>query len=451
MDTETDIERRLRHDLAGRAADIGAAPPSLYDDVLAGARRQRRTRATALAVGACALAAALVLPLGLRGGDPAAPAGPGGTSATAAQAGHASWDVAPRGSLAGDRAYLDGLLARPWSSLREAAGPPGETRAVAFAGAVPGGVAALVVGRQDGGWTGLWLVGEAGQAPEGLRAAGEAVPVDPDRPVSLWHTGDGAGALVVVSRPGDVVEVSPRAGAPYAVVGDAEGVAVVDATTLSRSGFDVRVTRDGQEVDGGSSVGSQVGGGPGDVDVAGAVGGAAGDPDPRLVHLVVQGLLQRSDLTTADVDVDVRWGGPIGTPQRPDAVAVVATVRLPSGDTVLLGAQGADDVTSVAPCLRTLLPAGTAVPPLVAMRCDLHGSTDGAALGSQLVVVVPEGTATVSLTGASGAVLGTRPAGDGEVSVGPAPEGVASVTALDAAGTVLATSAVGGVEDVVLD
>ena len=467
-----DLETRLRLDLAARADDITAAPVDLVDAVLDGHRSGRRQRASLLAVAAAVVAVAVAVPVALQGGGGGQTATPGATASASPASGpvvpYQRYDLPPRGSLAGDPGYLQGLLDRPWSPGDPAAGPPPATRQVVFAGEVPGGVQALVVGEQDGGLVGLWLNGLTGTAPADLDASNEAGPVDLTRPVAFTHTQDGARALVVIGRPGDVIEVSTGqtigadgsiARLPYEVVGDDTGVAVVDAAGLSPRTTRVRVTRDGAEVEvsgeGGSSGGALV-----EPDLTGAFTGATGSPDAGLVRMLVQPLPDELGTPAADLEVHVLWGGSIAVAEQPDAEAVVLTVRLPSGAVLLLGGRGEQRAaesdgggfTSGGPCAQALLPTGTDVSATgVAMVCVLDDpqGADGE-LGRQLVVVPPAGTADLWAVDRDGDVLETY-AALGSALVVPAPDGVTAVAALDAGGAVLAEVPVTGQQQLQAD
>jgi len=452
-----DIEQRLRTDLAGRANEIDA-PPGILDLVLAGHRRQNRRRAGLVAVGVCAAVAAVAIPLGTGGSTST---GGSGGDLTASTVGYEAYPIGPRGDLADDASYVDGLLARDWYPSPDMPDPAVETRQVLFAGTVPGGVRALVSGWEDGRRTGLWLYGAPGAEPDDLEPVGDAVPLFDGAEISLLSIVDGSGALVVLTEPGDLVEVSSgvmvgadgaTVRAPFEPVSDADGLAVVDAAGLSPRSLAVRISRNGTVLSEGPAGSAILGDGSGGVgDSVPPLDGAVGNPDPALVQQLADGVLEELDLTPEQVAVQVLWGGPIGNGNRPDVAAAVLAVRLPTGAVVAVGGYsdgqepgGGDELTSIVPCLRQVLPAGSELDS-VAMRCDLYGLEDGANLGSQLVVVPPAGTSQLRLVGVSGAVLDTRPV-DGAAWVGPAPDGLGSVTALRADGEVLAQIPLGTVE-----
>lgn len=452
-----DIETRLRHDLAHRAGDISAAPTDLHEQVLAGHHTQRRHQMGLAALAAALVAIVALVPLTVGSNGPSV-GGPAATTAPGVEAGYVPWDVAPRGSLAGDAAYLQALVQKPWSSLPEYAGPPVETRHVVFAGEIGGEVEALVIGWQDGGWQGIWWEGPADVAAADLAATGDAMPLDPD--FVQQYTGS---VLLMIGRPGDTIEISPRQDiaadgsivpAPFVPVADATGVGTVDAAALGTAR--IRVTRDGQVVvDQVLHGGQQTREGTADqLDLSAALGAAAGEPEEPMVRLMVQSFLNQTGLGIDEVTVGVRWGGPIGN-RNLAATSAVVTIGVPSGATVVLGGVGSEQTNgdtwvAIAPCGQAVLPAGTDVDALlVAMRCDLTSIKDGAGLGSQVVVVPPAGAAAVQLTGGSGGVIDTREL-TGPAYVGAAPDGLAGVTALDATGGVLTEAPLLGMADLQL-
>ncbi|SDN54196.1 hypothetical protein SAMN05660199_00235 [Klenkia soli] len=456
-----DLEKQLRTGLSARAAEIDAAPTGLLDDVLAGHRRSVHRRRAALVAGVAAVLVAVAVPVGVTvtGG-----ADGGDSSQAPVQGAFERYPIEPRGNLAEDAGYVDGLLARDWWPASVGPQPAPDTRQVVFAADVPDGVMALVTGWLDGARTGQWLGGPPGATAQELTPIAEPVPVADGQPQAFLRFVDDAGALVVVAAPGDVVEVSPRqeiaasgeiVRAPYETVGEPDGTAVVDVASLDRATFGVRVTRDGvpQEVAGGGSGSTTQDVEP---DLGAGLDGAPGDPDPDLVRELVRGVLERLGLDGDGVPVGVLWGGPIGNRIQP-AEAAVVTVGLPSGATVLVVGMGygQDDVgefsSVVGPCGQAILPAGATVDDwVVAVRCELRRLDDGASLGSQLVVVPPAGTATVQLTGAGGAVIDTRQL-TGPAYVGPAPDGLQGAVALDADGAVLAQAPLLGLEPLQLD
>ena len=80
------------------------------------------------------------------------------------------YDVPTRGSLADDRAWVAGVRALDWPPA-DGEVPSTADRRVVFAGEVPGGRVALVLGRLARGTARLWLVGPEGAAPGEMRPA----------------------------------------------------------------------------------------------------------------------------------------------------------------------------------------------------------------------------------------------------------------------------------------
>jgi hypothetical protein len=464
-----DIETRLRHGLADRAGDIAAAPDGLYEQVLDGHRTQRRHRAGLVLLVAFIAVVAVLVPLTIGSGGGGQTATPSRTSAapTGPAVSYQPYDQPTRGSLAGDAAFVQGLLDLPWgrrdSSDQLIPDPAAATRSVVFAGAVPGGVQALVIGWEDGGWVGRWLHGAPGEAPADLAPSNEPGRVDPSLPMTQSWQSDGVGGLVVVGRPGDVIEFSfgqtiAADGSitrdPFQEVGDPDGVAVIDLTGVYDRTSSLRITRDGQVLEElGSAGGGSEGWAVGDGYLPGALDGASGSPDPGLVRNAVDTLVPDLGAPVDQLGTRVLWGGPIGNSQEPSAVAVILTVQVRSGAVVLAGWYGADLAAepggpgpTYGPCLQAVLPAGTDVAATgAAMVCNFVGRKDGADLGHQLVVLPPTGTAEVRLTGANGIVLHTAPV-SGPALVASS-DGVAGVTALDAAGAVIGQLPIRGVQD----
>jgi hypothetical protein len=214
--SDLDLETRLRAQRT-RADEAPPVPSDLVRRVRERAREQRRRR---LALTAAGVAAALVfvglptLASGLVGdrsrGEAAAPSSPSRTRVPS------NFDYSTRGSLAGDSGWVEGVRAlswRPedWPETPQKADPELENRKVAFAGDVPGGRVALVLGRLgDGSLAQAWYTGPKGAEPEDMVLAAMPWEASRQEPIALWTppdpTSDRA-TLVVVSRPGDQVEV----------------------------------------------------------------------------------------------------------------------------------------------------------------------------------------------------------------------------------------------------
>lgn len=213
----------VRRALAGLAVtgDAGAPPAVLAGTARRDVRRARHRWAAATAAGCAMLvagAAALPGPVGERlvAGSPEQSAG---------QAAPDLGDLPARGSLADDRAFVDGLLRRPWESPLAGDFPgavptaPG-TRRVLFAADVPGGRWALLTGRPQyaddrpdapgrGDLLTAWFTGPPGAEPEDMRLS--TFPYRLDRGTTPALLDPLTGTLAVVTAPGDAIEVSQRA------------------------------------------------------------------------------------------------------------------------------------------------------------------------------------------------------------------------------------------------
>lgn len=146
-----------------------------------------------------------------------APAAPSGTATPGERSDRPDLvDVPTRGSLAGDAAWVAGVRELAWPAPEglpaERFVPRPEDRHVAFAGDVPGGRVALVLGEIGNRTLRMWFTGPADADPDDLRPAVEADDVLPDRGLALWElVEDGAedGVLVVVAFPGDTAVYAP--------------------------------------------------------------------------------------------------------------------------------------------------------------------------------------------------------------------------------------------------
>jgi hypothetical protein len=218
--SDLDLETRLR-DQRTRAEEIAPPPVDLAQRVRQRAREQRRRRAVLTAAGVTAALVFVGLPAlasGLVGegsrGESAAPSSqrPSVTTVPALD------DLPTRGSLAGDEGWLREIAALSWRSadlegdsiegvvLHD---PPLDTRHVAFAGDVPGGRVALVLGL-DSRLVHAWFVGPEGADPEDMTLAVIPSESTQRQPLALWTRPDpdsDDAVLVVVGNPGDEVDV----------------------------------------------------------------------------------------------------------------------------------------------------------------------------------------------------------------------------------------------------
>ena len=223
--SDLELETRLR-DLRVRADDIPPAPADLARTTRERYRAERRRR---MALSAAGLVAALVfvgLPVAVSGlaegparGETARP------SRSAPADTPELYDLAPRGSLADDQEWLDGVRALSWvpaeplganalPSGAQLPDPAAASRRVAFAGDAPSGRIALVLGMDGNALAHAWFVGDRGAEPDemvlatlpSLSSTGQALTLlDAPSPESDVLT------LVVVALPGDT---ATRAGVP---------------------------------------------------------------------------------------------------------------------------------------------------------------------------------------------------------------------------------------------
>ncbi|MGY1637207.1 hypothetical protein ACI78V_11200 [Geodermatophilus sp. SYSU D00742] len=424
---------------------------------LRGGSRPALGRLVVVVVGA-ALAAALLLP---HQGPAPAPGGPTPPPA----------DVLappPRGSLAADTAFLDGVRRLPWTAPESAVGPgipdaPLASRRVVFAGDVPGGRWALVAGAhalvpgkpppgaEDGrrDLAVAWFAGPPGAPPGQMTLHTVPQRAAPGRPSALLDPR--TGALVVVTAPGDVVAVSAHpeiaadgsVGRTYRTVPAPEGVAVValPPTGLpSASAVAYRVLREGALVASTRPDLAEHAAAPAPAPPAvehwRAAPSAAGE---RLAREVVAEVLARVGLPRTEVDVALPWVGDVPGPDRTTGLGVVVTVTVPSGAVVVAvewRLPEASGLTAANPCALAVEPAGVPVDRrvLAASCAVLDGWT--AAARPSLVVVAPRVVTTVRAHSSRGSFLVEHPATDGVV-VAPFPRGTATVEAVTAGGVSL--------------
>jgi hypothetical protein len=208
--SDDDLEGRLR-DLR---LQVDLVPPPSHDlaeRTRQGYRAQRRHRAVLAATGLLLALVVVGVPVGtsgllgsLRDGEtadePLLPVPDGGL-----------YDVPTRGSLADDAAWVAGVRALDWPPV-DGGVPSTEKRRVVFAGEVPGGRVALVLGRLARGAARLWLVGPEGAAPSEMRPALAPAEVLDGQRLALWDAPDpaaDAGVLVVIAFPGETAEFVP--------------------------------------------------------------------------------------------------------------------------------------------------------------------------------------------------------------------------------------------------
>lgn len=377
----------------------------------------------------------------------------------------------PRGSLAGDHAFVEAVRRLPWDRDGMAgSGNPGlGSRTVVFAGDVPGGRWALVVGRVLGppgapgrpadrptaqtGLLAVWFGGAPGAAPEELAPLTAPARAPADAPLGLLD--QRTGALVVVAARGDVVEVSerPEVAEDGSVHRTFRGVETVDGVAVARlrpsdggvSGAVVYAVRRGDRTVARAAP-ATIGNRPGSalpVTLDEPRGPAPGSAAP-VVAWTAERLLAPLGLARHELRVTVLWAGDLPGPGPGSGSAAVVAVTLPSGAVVVDGEwllavdsptgrylQGGD-------CGLDVLPAGPPVDQRVhALACEVVDPSTGTTfVRSVLLVVAPPHVRAVRLYDNASRFLTELPAVDGVV-IAPLPRLTATVEAVTAAGVSL--------------
>lgn len=441
---------------------------------------RRRTRRALLAALGCVVLLGLALPQLTGGGvEPAAPVTGAATavpSARPAVAAPTDYLGGPtRGSLAGDRDFVEGVKALPWADdppVRAADGtvlyylpdPPVEARTVVFAGDVPGGRWALVAGypsseaAEEAGvppdvvphdqLVATWFTGPPGAAPDQMTLASGPNGVASDWPVAL--TDPRNGVLVVVAAPGDTVEVSPRplidadgrTSREWRPVDTVDGIAVTRVSPFPRGqdgSTSYRVMREGR-LEARDMPWSVVDEGLLAQPVP--IAYPRGRPDPlgeQAAQFAAGSVLGELGLSAPQVTVTAQWVGsvPIGEVEQ----AAVVTVTLPSGAVVVaaqwLAPAGPDGAHIGAFCGQAVLPAGPPAERRVqAVACETVDHTTGAPMSTNLVVVGPPEVALVRTYDGDRVFLSEHSAQEGVVVV-PMPLGTETVEAVTSGGVTL--------------
>jgi hypothetical protein len=278
--SDLELAARLR-DLRVRADSVPPPPADLAGLTRDRYRAERRRR---IAVGAGTLVAAVVL-VGLPSTLSGLTQGPSGGET--ARPSHAAPAVTPglyeqptRGSLAGDREWLDAVRGLPWTPAATVEVPTGVllpdpaagSRRVAFAGDVPTGRITLVLGMDGNQLAHAWFLGPVGAEPDEMALAALPSTAGPDQPIGLLDApAEGAAdlTLVLVGLPGDTADrgVTPVADAAGEVhdsrvaVPLDDGVAVTTLPTPS-PWADVRIWRSGDHLGAALDTSDRLTGGP---------------------------------------------------------------------------------------------------------------------------------------------------------------------------------------------
>jgi hypothetical protein len=404
---ETELRDRL-HRVAARSGSSDGDDRAAAEAVLVRRQAERRQRLVGLAVAACVALVVIAVPLVMNGLRSTA----GGQAA----AGEEVWDAPVRGSLADDRAFLDAVRLLDWS--RGPAPEPAD-RQVAFAGDVPGGRWVLVVGPADGQLVGQWFTAGPGAEPVDLAADPSLSYLEEGDPVTRVAGEVPGGTLLVVTEPGDEVQVAERAVVAadgtvrrdFAAVPVADGVAVTEVGSTTESGIAARyrVQRDGAVVAEGMPAVAQLPGRVFDPPELTPLRPAGEPPDETAVDQAIAEVAAPLGLDEDTLAPVLLWSGPVPAPNGVTADAAVLALTLPSGAVVVSTAYAdmAPDGSGVSAwCGAQAHPAGTLVAELaVVAACDVGSSTASDQVRLFLVSAAPGGASRVQLLRADGMVL----------------------------------------------
>jgi hypothetical protein len=485
MEPEEQLRVRL-HGLAERAGRPSADGPGLARRIARDTADRRRSRRNVLIGVGAVVAIAVAVPLfpdtGPGSAEPASgpvsvtgsgPAPDRGAAAAPEDGG--IFGGPTRGSLAGDRAFVEGVRLLTWMQPPPPSlppeeevtyympDPPVETRSVVFAGEVEGERWALVVGRipafppdaagspprepQPDQVMIAWFTGPVGAGPEQMTLRSGPGGIPPDWPLAA--TDPRTGALVVVAAPGDVVEVSEgpiigRDGSTtreWRAVETVDGIAITRVSASSRP-FDAstsyRVLRDGRTEarDMPWSFLSEEPAAPVPIQYP---RGRPTELGERAAQSAAERVLAEVGLTPAQVEVTAQWVGSV--PPGELGQAAVVTVTLPSGAVVVEGQvmlpEGPTGSLNGAFCGQGILPAGAPAGRRVqAMSCQVVDYTTGTPTSTSLVVVGPPEVALIRTYDDDRTFLTEHAAVDG-VLVVPLPRGTDTVEAVTSAGVTL--------------
>lgn len=394
-----DVEDMLR----GHFADQAHATPDPAPDLLPRAFARRRARRRRLAVGtavvaACAAVVVAVVPA-------VTGAGPSPSMGVAAPGDPELLQAPSRGSLADDAAFLAAIADAPW----EHAAP--ERRHVAFAGDVPGGRWALVLGERQGAVVGQWFTGPAGAAVDQLLPDNYGPAVSDGSTFTRVEPTSPAATFVVVAPPGQTVEISPRAVVAadgtvtrsYTAASPGNGVAVGQLDSMTRggtaSGARYRLVSSGT-VGASTALYANGGGRSFDPPQLTAVRPGSSAASPEAVDQALAQVGGPTGLEDDELSAQLLWAGPVTNDGQTADVAVLAA-ELPSGAVAVSTAWAqinGDGSGSAAACGTQLFPAGTPVEGITAIAdcAGMPGTTSSA------YVIAPDSDQTLTLTGPGG-------------------------------------------------
>jgi hypothetical protein len=464
--SDSELEAGLRN-LRTRADDIAPPPFDLAQQTRHRYRAQRRSRAALAAGGLVAALVFIGVPVAAStfAADPQRRevAGPSGRTFVPSPP-TGLYALPTRGSLADDEGWLSDVTALEWDlpdpdaygGGMELPDAPVDTRRVAFAGDIPSGRVALVLGMDNRHVVHAWFTGPAGADADELVLASPPSQAGPDTALALLDAPDAtarSATLLVVAQPGDtvdrglipVVEASGEERAERVDVAVEDGIAVTEAPApwpWASPGSDVRVRsaagddrpvqlEESERLRGGI-VSSVV---PPEVAPADPRG-LAGRTDPEASSWSVGSVLANYGLTAEQAQPTLLAVGPLGS--RVNRYGELYGMTHPSGATttwLMTYSTGGPD-TGVTSMQFSSAPAGTALlDRVIAVQAD-----------AGVLVSAPAGVQAQVLD-AAGAVLVTVPL---ERGAGTAPyngrqEGV-TVRVLDGAGDVLAETTLTGMD-----
>lgn len=466
---QPDLDRELRAALDGLARSAAASatvvPPA--DELRREAARARR-RWWLAALAACCAVAVLTAAVVVSGRGAAPPERPEASQSPPAPRTVDVADQPTRGSLADDTAFLTGLLERPWIDDPTAQFPVDvpttpESRRVLFAGDVPGGRWALLVGEAapfesdpenpravvvSDELQMAWFVGPPGASPEEMTLGSYPYGITPG--MVPGRLDPRTGTLVVVAAPGDTIEVSQRVdidaegqdSRSWATVETDDGIAVarLDPVDLPWTWSTVyRVLRSGQRTTSASPDGTIIA--PEeqvpelDVDFP-----RPPSEEGRLAALyAATGLLSMTGLSPEEVDISAL--ALVAVPSPAAGTVALVTVTLPSGATAVTAQwilRTPEGFPGGADCGVEIWPASASPEDgVLAARCELYDPTGGRGLGEVLVVRAPPQVDRVRLYRGDSTFLSEHEMPDDGVLMVPQPEGLGDVEAVTESGVLL--------------
>lgn len=480
----------LREALHEDSQLAGPPPTNPYERVLAKRQKSDRRRLSTLAAGLAVLMVAVLVPAGL-----SLLSARDDRVATPPTVPEVDVFAGPtRGSLASDATFLQALTQLSWSQPGEVAldpdedlfpNPPVETRHVAFAGDVPSGRWALVVGpntaqpvgdaadpdlQTDLGSlsevAGVWFVGPPEATPDQMQMVTIPRGLSSQQPTSLY---DGTtGSLVVVAAPGDSIEISPRpeiaADATmtrtFVDAGAVDGVAVtlaeanpylyMPAVVFRVSRANVIVAEQGPD----GYTDPNASGTVPDIELEylrPKVGGLPAHDPSSLEQRMAAEVLSEYGLASDQVDLQVHYAGPAVNRIDVPTTLSVLTATFSSG-AVLIRADYLQLLTAPetpasgaafggGSCLNELTAAGAPVEErILALRCDIGtevGDSRPPGPESTLIVLVPPGLGASSVVADGDSGPSTIALSDPGLAFIPFPDGAETVLIRAADGTVL--------------